>query len=84
MTSSWPQAVTPPPDWGAGDLGPRVDWTEMQGVALDGNWSLGVWDFAQFDTGQLGSWSFTVTVPEPAIAGVLAAGLLLLRRRRGS
>ncbi len=72
-------------DYGGGsDPGPRVDWAEMQGVGLDGDWILQIYDFFPGDTGELGGWNFTVTIPEPAGAGLLgaAASLLLVRRRR--
>lgn len=70
-------------DWGEGDLGPRLGWEELEGVGLDGDWTIAIYDFFPGDTGSLGGWSFTVSIPEPASASLTAlAAFALLRRRR--
>ena len=68
-------------DWGNGGFGPRVNWSQMEGATLDGDWIIQFHDFFPADTGALGSWSFTV-VPEPVVMPLVAGvGLVLLRRR---
>jgi hypothetical protein len=71
-------------DWGDGELGPRVAWQEMEGTTLDGDWVIQFHDFFPGDTGALGSWSFTVTVPEPGVGLLSIAGGLALLLRRGA
>ncbi|MEX2242245.1 MAG: PEP-CTERM sorting domain-containing protein [Fimbriimonadaceae bacterium] len=53
------------------------------GTSPNGVWTLNVRDWAQFDTGTFGSWSFNTTpVPEPASMVALGIGALALLRRR--
>lgn len=69
-------------DWGSGGLGPRLGWEELEGVGLDGDWTVAIYDFFPGDTGSLGGWSFTVSIPEPASASLAGLGALALLRRR--
>lgn len=55
------------------------------GDIADGTWSLFAADLSSGATHQLNSWALTITtIPEPASAGMLLAGSLMLMRRRRS
>lgn len=58
--------------------------TSLNGLNPSGAWTLYIGDSAGGDTGQLDSWSLSISaVPEPATIGLLAIGALgLIRRRR--
>lgn len=53
------------------------------GIDIAGTWRLSITDNAEFDTGSIGAWNLSLTVPAPAALALFGlAGLAGSRRRR--
>lgn len=67
---------------GSGSYIPFSALSAFNGASLAGTWTLSISDNAGLDTGALGGWTLSATVPTPSSMALLGLGGLVATRRR--
>lgn len=66
----------------SGSYAPENALSAFNGQNLAGTWTLSISDSASLDTGSIGGWTLSATVPAPSAMALLGLGGLVATRRR--